>query len=82
MATNESENENFCNSLTKNHITWAEKVLVEDKVLIQFKLDSRSDINIISLKTSHKIVRTVVKNIKLYNKYIHVDATEGLILKW
>jgi len=81
-ASSESDNEYFCDSITKtnrqiNHITWVENVLVEDKELIQFKLDSGSDVNIISLKTYNNILRSVDEDIKLHNKSINVEAYRG-----
>lgn len=77
-ASSESGNEYFCDSITKtnrkiNHITWVENAIIEDKVLIKFKLDSGSDLNIISLKTYNKILRSV-DDIKLQNKNINVEA--------
>ncbi|CAI6370368.1 unnamed protein product [Macrosiphum euphorbiae] len=81
-ASSESENEYFCDSITKknrqiNHITWVENVLVADKIIIKFKLDSWSDVNIISLKTYNKILRSVDEDIQLHNKNIHVEAYGG-----
>jgi len=81
-ASSESENEYFCDSITKknkqiNDITWVENVLVEDKVQKKFKLDSGSDVNIISLKTYNKIVRSVDEDIKLQNKSRNIEAYGG-----
>lgn len=51
----------------RNYFSWK-------KVLIKIKLDSGSDLNIISLKTYNKIVKSVDKNIKIYNKIISVET--------
>lgn len=50
-------------------------MLVEDRVIIKFKLDS--NVNIVSLKIYNTIFKSVEKNIRLYGKSISMDAYGG-----